>query len=398
MRHWLGWALGALMTLVGSAHFGCGDAERPPPLAAPDPAPSPGGSLVDPEAPEPVLESPCGAATVALEFVRPNLYFTIDASGSMLEAIPAGTPNADVPFPPGDRYGALALAIETLLRRIGHRVKYGARLFPSGDAQCDIGEEVMTLTNGDSVSFAVSGEVGPVLRELMFEIRRRTPRGATPVAQALSGTLGSVQNQAEDTYVFLVTDGAPNCNLTTSCSIDRCIPNIEHALLTEQFVCDDSVNCCEPGLYGPENCLDDAGSLAAVQDLAGQGVRTVVIGIPGSDAYSDLLDELALAGGLPRAGSPSYYRVNDAEELTTTLGALGLEVALSCTIELVEAPPDPTLVNVYFDRQLVPADPVDGWTFIAPQTVQIVGQSCSLMQAGQVLQADIVAGCPVVIQ
>ena len=180
--------------------------------------------------------------------------------------------------------------------------------------------------------------------------------------------------------------------------MDRCIPNLEEARLSDELVCDESVNCCDPSLLGPENCLDDAGSLAAIEELARAGVRTFVIGIPGSDAYADVLDRLALAGGAPRLGSPSYYRVNDAEELITTVAALGIEVALACSIELVDPPPDAGLVNVFFDGEIVPYDPENGWTFSDARTVQMQGEACALMQTGQVLQADIVAGCPVVIR
>jgi hypothetical protein len=378
---------------------GCGDPDRPPPLPLPAP-PEEEESLVDPEPPGPDLESPCGAATIALEFVRPNLYFAIDASGSMTASIPAGDSTSDPSLflPPNDRYDAIARAIERLLRRIGHRVSFGARLFPTGDVVCDDGEEIMALTPGDAVSFAVSGESGPVLRELMFSIRRRTPRGGTPTALALGGALTSVNGRAEETYVFLVTDGAPNCNPSVLCQADRCIPNLEAAQLTDELVCDSSINCCDVSVLGPENCLDDTGSLAAIEDLARAGVSTFVIGIPGSDAYASVLDRLALAGGVPRAGSPSYYRVNDADELMNTVGSLGLGVALACSIELVEPPPDPALVNVFFDGQLVPYDPLDGWMFSDEQTVQMQGEACALMQTGQVLQADIVAGCPVVIR
>lgn len=390
-RGW-GWTVIALAA-------GCGEPERPPRLPAP-PEPVEEESLVEPEPPLPDLESPCGAATIALEFVRPNLYFAIDASGSMLASIPPGTIASDptVFLPPDKRYEAVALAVERLLRRIGHRVSYGARLFPTSDVNCDGGEEIIPLTPGDSVSYAVSGENGPVLRDLMFWIRRRTPRGGTPTALALDGALRSVSGAREETYVFLVTDGAPNCNPNAACGADRCILNLEEARLTDEIVCDESLNCCDPTVLGPENCLDDAGSLAAIEELARAGVRTFVIGIPGSDAYADVLDRLALAGGVPRTGSPSYYRVNDAEELITTIGALGVEVALACTIELVEPPPDPALVNVFFDRELVPYDPDNGWTFSDARTVQMQGEACALMQAGQVLQADIVAGCPVVIR
>ena len=73
-------------------------------------------------------------------------------------------------------------------------------------------------------------------------------------------------------------------------------------------------------------------------------------------------------------------------------------LALSCSLQLAEPPPDPALVNVFFDGQIVPADPTDGWSFVDEQTVQLLGSSCELLKAGEVLQADIVAGCPVVIR
>ncbi|HVZ37107.1 MAG TPA: VWA domain-containing protein, partial [Polyangiaceae bacterium] len=98
-----------------------------------------------------------------------------------------------------------------------------------------------------------------------------------------------------------------------------------------------------------------------------------------------------------RSGSPSYYGVQDADELVDTVGNLGLGVALSCTLPLDEPPPDPTLVNVYFDGKIVPSDPIDGWIFVDEKTVQLLGASCQLLRSGQVLQADVIAGCPVVI-
>jgi len=80
------------------------------------------------------------------------------------------------------------------------------------------------------------------------------------------------------------------------------------------------------------------------------------------------------------------------------VSALGLTVAMSCTIQLTEPPPDPTLVNLFFDGQVVPNDPVDGWTFADESTVRVQGAACALLEGGQVLQADVVAGCPIVIR
>ena len=383
---------GLLGSLLGCA-LACSKADRPgliDDLHKPKPEEP---SLVNDDPVRPDLLSPCGASTVELEFLRPNLYFAIDAS-----AVGEQPQNTGTPLLPSNRYDVLALAIQRLLERVGHRVNYGATLFPTQDVTCDSGEEILALSAGDSLSFAVSGKLGPVLTELMFEINRRTPRGGTPVSATLGALLPKLRGHGDQTYVFLMTDGGPNCDVRAQCGPESCIPNLDHALIGENVYCEPPINCCDRELFGPENCLDQAGSLLAVSALAQAGVHTFVIGIPGSDAFAGLLDQLAVAGGVARAGSPSYYRVSDADELIDTVSKLGLGVALSCNLQLKEPAPDPTLVNVFFDGQLVPADPVNGWSFVDEQTVQLLGSSCDLLKAGEVLQADIVAGCPVVIR
>jgi hypothetical protein len=390
----LRWLLGAAL-----ASLGCQDAARPAPIEDARPIPREPGSLVDPlPTPEPNTNSPCGAATVALDFVRPNLYFAIDASGSMTDAIPRGEATYAVGAVPANRYAALARALQSLLSRVGHRVNYGATLFPTGDVSCDAGEEIHPLGPGDDVSFAVSGENGPVLRSFMFNVSRRTPRGGTPVAQALSALAQRLSGAGPDTYVFLLTDGGPNCNPLAHCGVETCIPNIERVRISDGLTCNDDFNCCDEGVFGSDNCLDMDGSLLAVQTLAAAGVRTFVIGMPGSEAYSSLLDQLALAGGVAQQESPYYYRVADAEALSATVAALGVRLALGCNIELESAPPDPSLVNLFFDGEIIPSDPVDGWTLSNETTVQVLGAACDLLQTGQVLQADVVAGCPIVLR
>jgi hypothetical protein len=198
--------------------------------------------------------------------------------------------------------------------------------------------------------------------------------------------------------VFLVTAGGPNCNDAASCGVDACIPNIERVSLGDGLACDESINCCDGSLFGPGNCLDSSGSLGAVQSLAAVGVRTFVIGIPGSEAYASLLDQLAVAGDTARAESPFYYRVADADALLQTVSALGTTVALGCSIQLREPPPDAALVNLFFDGELIPSDPVDGWSFEDETTVEVHGAACALLQNGEVLQADVIAGCPSILR
>jgi hypothetical protein len=388
------------LAAVALSLSGCGESERPPLVGDGVSPPAEDDVGLAPDVPPPPdLASPCGASTIALEYQRPNLYFALDASGSMLEAIPRGDTSA---YPelgaPADRYAALADAIETMLERVGHRTSYGAVLFPSAGDVCDSGDEVLPLQAGDTVSFALAGQRGPVLSRLMSRIHRHDPGGGTPIGATLRAIAPRLAQAPGERYVFLLTDGGPNCNPDIRCAIDSCIPNIERIEGDNGFVCDTEVNCCSNDLLGPGNCLDASGTLDAVEDLSELGIQTFVIGMPGSDTYAGLLDQLAATGGTARDASPAYYSVTDAAELLDTVSALGAKVGLSCSVPLLEAPLDPSLVNVYFDNQLILQDPIDGWTWADDRTVSIVGESCALLESRQVLQVDVVAGCPVVIR
>ncbi len=58
-----------------------------------------------------------------------------------------------------------------------------------------------------------------------------------------------------------------------------------------------------------EACLDDDGAVAAVAALADAGIKTIVVGIPGTEEYESTLNAMADAGGLPADGDTSYYAV-----------------------------------------------------------------------------------------
>jgi hypothetical protein len=161
--------------------------------------------------------------------------------------------------------------------------------------------------------------------------------------------------------VLLATDGGPNCNPTAVCDVSKCIPNIEHAPS-----CTADVNCCSPALGGPTACLDDVATLAAVGALAQRGVRTYVVGIPGSAPYATLLDALARTGGTARpadGGGAAYYDVDHLTELDDILAAIGSTVILSCHLHLETPPKEMSFVNVYLDRQLVEYGAPDGWVW-----------------------------------
>ncbi|HEX7668444.1 MAG TPA: hypothetical protein VF395_02615, partial [Polyangiaceae bacterium] len=79
-----------------------------------------------------------------------------------------------------------------------------------------------------------------------------------------------------------------------------------------------------------------------------------------------------------------------------TLEKIGLAVALSCDIPLAAPPPDPNLVNVFFDQTVLALDDPDGWIWAAADTVRLVGQACADLKSGNGAKVEVAAGCPTV--
>src|SRR5205814_5217560 len=100
--------------------------------------------------------------------------------------------------------------------------------------------------------------------------------GGTPAAPTLTKALESLRALDGETYVVLITDGAPNCNQDLSCTAQGCIPNIE-GLTAGGLDCRTSVNCCEPTTENPDanlSCIDAQATLDAVQALSDAGIST----------------------------------------------------------------------------------------------------------------------------
>jgi hypothetical protein len=337
----------------------------------------------------------CGNDIVPIVVDRPNFYFVLDRSGSMSNFMPSDQASASGVVP--TRYTAAVLAIQALLRAVGHRISYGAALFPGGTDQCSPGEEVFPTQPGDSVSYAISNKDGPMAGRLLDVLVQSTPGGATPTASSLVAVKNTLVKLKGKTYAFLLTDGAPNCSDGAPCSADACTVNLD-----EQCPLPNGANCCDPafGMADFRSCLDADPSVQAVADLASAGIQTFVIGMPGTEAYATLLNRLAEAGQTAQPSKPEYYPVQDSTELTATLRQIGLSVAISCDIPLGAAPPDPNLVNVYFlptaspDQGVVPLDDNDGWMWVGTDTVRLVGKHCEDLKSGNVPQVQVVAGCP----
>jgi hypothetical protein len=301
-----------------------------------------------------------------------------------------------------DKYTNARIAVANVLRGIGHRVSYGAAVFPSAGSQtkgCNPGSEVFATMPGDPPSYAQKGEDGPILKGLLTKLAFYAPAGGTPTSATLETLTPTLTALNGETVVILATDGAPNCNVNAVCGADQCIPNIEGASLGG-VPCSPTFNCCDPNnvVDGGANCVDGPASVDAVATLASSGIKTYVVGMPGSEVYSDVLDQLAEAGQTARPGAPKYYDTTDAEELTDVLRSIGIEVAISCEISIDFSPEDPNLVNVYFDTSLLPFDPENGWSWQGDTEIEIHGQACTDLKSGDILQVQVVAGCPTIVR
>lgn len=313
----------------------------------------------------------CSETPIGVTAPIPNLYFVLDTSTSMNEQ---------------SKWSNVRSAIALMIQEVGPRARFGVTVFPTvGVDHCAAGHEVMSLRLGDDSGAAVAA----FLAATDF-----TPSGGTPTAPTLEAIAPLLQTFSGVTYAILATDGGPNCNASLTCDVEQCTMNIESQ---SPCVSGGPTNCCDGNALG---CLDGVKTVEAVSDLRAIGVRTFVVGIPGSAPYADVLDNAAAAGGTARSSEPYYYSVDtsDRSQLESAIASVSLET-LSCAFTLARAPSNPAEVNVYVGGSVLPLDEgsgSDGWT-LQGTTLTLLGSTCQRLEAQPNTQVAVVEGCPTVI-
>lgn len=339
----------------------------------------------------------CGGEEVMADPVVANVLFVLDKSGSM-EATPDGFTES--------KWATLVGSLGNALTAVQDDILMGLELYPSGDTEAD----VCANEAGVDVDVAPGSSA---LSEIEAALENTTPDGQTPTAAALDAALtyftdGPGADLDGEAFVVLATDGGPNCGTS-----DRCVPEdgcqpTDDCGLTEAESCTINIEGCggsgcpAEGSYclEPSQCLDDEDTLAAVAALADAGIKTIVVGMPGSEAYQDVLDELAVAGGMPaQLTSPKYYKVDDSEGLSQALQDITQGVIRSCDILAEMAPPDPAKVNVFIDGEVVPKDDMDGWKYgdETNRFIQIVGTYCEQIEDAGAESISVEYGCTTVV-
>lgn len=338
----------------------------------------------------------CGATAVNAARPVVNVLLVVDKSSSM-----SGTDE----FPDG-RWTTLGGALGTALDQAKARVSFGLEFFPFANDPKDTPKTCETATGLDVLVPVGSGT--DTVPSIVKALADYEPAGGTPTADALGHALDYFQTGAgaklEGTsYVLLATDGGPDCNADLSCDADACTINLENSQAT--MGCGGS--CCDAKLdpKGPESCLDEARSVAAVRSLAEAGIKTFVVGIPGSQFFASTLDKMAVAGKEPNTdGSPSYYAVtaaDGAKGLADVLTRITTGLITTCRLELTSTPPDTGLLNVRIDGKDVPQTGTDGWSVdksTSPPTIVLAGATCDYMEQHGAENVQITYGCPTVVR
>lgn len=349
----------------------------------------------------------CGSSNSEAKQLKVNMLIVLDKSGSM-NNVPAGYD--------ATLWESVKSALEGVLDDTKNRINYAMVLYPFPEdpaepirMDCETNCCEMPAAADMNVGFdeqikASTGEApdDPAYKRILDALDDTEPGGGTPTALALRHAREYLQRAKLDgaTYLLLATDGGPNCNPeASSCSIEQCTTNIDGKCDPDR----PELNCC--GAV-PIGCVDDDETRSAIADLAGDGVKTYVVGIPGSEPYEAYLDAFAEAGGVPNEDpddpdAPKYYRVSEdggSAALAATFKRITEELVTSCKIPLASGAPEPEKVNVAVNCVMLPKEDADGneqWKLNQDATVvTILGEDCEAIEENGARRVDVLLGCP----
>lgn len=306
------------------------------PVALPDTAAVDAEGPLDVPLPKDSLLPVCGDETVTVAKVLPaTVLVVLDRSGSMS----------------GQKWTDAQAAINTIAEAYEGTLRFGLLMYPKADDLC-------VVANSPDVPFALQNANKLATAMAGASLMNGTPTGGALVAAA---QLLSFVDPASQRVVVLATDGQPTC--PSSCS--SCQASGDGLCLNGSCsLCAKKKDCIRKELE------DTVGGLLA------SGVKTYVIGLPGSDKGADNLNAIAEAGGTAQPGDPKYYAVSDAQTMGEALAAITGAVS-SCNAK-VEPTPGYAFVSVAIDGTKIAKDPThqDGWDLLEGDVLQFYGSAC----------------------
>jgi hypothetical protein len=293
----------------------------------------------------------------------PNVMFVIDRSGSMTEDLD-GRADAGVRQ---TRWSVLESSLRSVLPPLDQKIAMGALMYP---------------IQADSCSAPTVVDLSPLqgnANRLLGLFTSTRPVGGTPTADAIALAaqhLRTLRTANSARALILATDGAPNCNAGLNDNTCTCT----------------SIPMFSPNCDDPTHCLDDSRTISGIRTLAAQSLPTYVIGLGSQlNQWSNTLDQMAVAGGVPRMGvGPRYYSITNQLELTDAFNRITAQLT-KCTFLLNGLGPNDTFV-LQVGNVDVPEGP-DGWQWLdrANGELALRGMACDSAAGGAL--ASVLVDC-----
>jgi von Willebrand factor type A domain len=301
----------------------------------------------------------CGSVALKGTVTPGHIIVVFDQSDSMQDPFPdadGGTQDGGV-LP---KWHAAEDAIVAAVTPIENLLDLGAIFIPTGaDGACTVAQI------GTAPQIAI--EPGPAFLTAFqghFSAAGWTTILGTPLELGLAAanTALTPAPSPGQSAVVVLTDGAPNCGKSTLAEV-------------------------EPPIVA----------------MAMRGIKTYVIGLPGSASAATLLNGLAVAGG-----TTSYYSPSDPTDLQMHLAQIASDTVDQCTITLSPPPSDPSMVHLIVTDAASPNGVEiaesedgggDGWSLSADgTTATLLGTTCTNAKAGDYTSITFVYGCPTLPQ
>ena len=292
----------------------------------------------------------CDEFEITAGAIPPNLLLVVDKSGSMDDRTSQGSNNTKLE----DAQTALNMMIDE-----GEgEIRFGWMQFPNG-SHCQPG--VVTVDCADDSADSIRSRINSLYAN-----------GGTPTGDSLNNAndYDGLHDEERNNFVVLLTDGMPTCPAGEG-----------HEVLQADILL----------------------ALSAVEDLHASGIDTFVIGL-GEDLNNtdpELLNDMAEAGGRPRAGDPKYYEANSLADLEAALQDIG-GMVIGCNLSLDTIPEYPAWLWVFFcdiDGENCEAQPrdddhVNGWDYDEDRNqINFFGPLCDQLRSGSVEHVEVLMGC-----
>lgn len=281
--------------------------------------------------------------TAGEDVLDPRVLLVLDKSGSM-----------DLEDSSGQRkWDAARAAISGVVLRLNDAIEFGLMLYPDGNAQNDQCQEGALRQNVEANNATA----------IVATLALTSPGGGTPTAVTLAEAkiaLDSLPAAGGGRAIILATDGGPNCNESLNGDTCRCVSS-------------NPGDCVDNGA----NCLDDANSISAAAALNAAGYPVFVVGINGTEAFTDVLNSLASAGGTAQSGATSFYGVDDQAQLESALEDIAVRIGV-CRFDLpVNFSASQTTVTVNGGTVTRDTGRINGWDQVDPNTIELFGVPCN---------------------